>query len=266
MSVSSIPHAKRVRSQALKDTARATKRATRARSAMDRQLKGLLATKIRDTYDTGRTFTNITATYASCLTSVSSITTAPSGSGLIPVPGNDATMINHVRLKGFVNLPLYSEVVTIIGTRDSFVRFLLVWYHKPLLVADNAGTLPLVTEVLNTDDIHSFPIQEANNGGRFVILSDRLFNVGMNAMLNIAPYTAYNAGKTRHYFDYTVPINRMITYVQPPTATEQGGHYDSDVAYGRVSSGLLVLYTQVSRGGSSAAITVELKARLNFTG
>jgi len=266
MSVSSIPHAKRARSQAAKDAARATKRATRARSAMDRQIKGLLATKIRDTFDTSRTFTNITVSYVSCLTSISSITTAPSGSGLVVATGNDITLLNHVRLKGYLDLPMYQDTVTYIGTRDSYVRQLVVWYNKPLLIANNSGTLPAITEVLNTDEIHAFPIQDANNGGRFVILSDRLFNLGMNMSYANAPYTSFMSGKSRQYFDYTVPINRVMTYVQPPTVAEPGGHYDSDVAAGRVSTGLLVLYTQVSRGGSSTVINLETKARLNFTG
>jgi len=264
MSVSSIPHAKRARAIAIADRTRATKRATRLRLETAHQLRGLLATQRRYAFDVSRPISGINSNLSFCLTSSDISGTAVQTSGLLVTPGIDEVLINNVRVKGYIELPLYSAP-TIIGVRPTIIRQILVWFNKPLLVASSAGTLPDITEVLNNSTAAALPIQDPNNGGRFVILSDRRFDLGQNCVLSVPPYTYLGLGKPKHAFDYTITVNKRIKYVQPPTAAYPGGHYDSDIASGRVSTGLLVLYQLCSVSDAACYYNTQIYTRLNYT-
>lgn len=232
--------------------------------SLQRQVRALVASKKRDAADVTRNTATLTVTTISCLTSSADFTLAGSSTGLLDMDG-DECLINSIRIKGGLSNPA-SLVLDQVGITDTMVRFLVVWFNKPLLVASAAGTLPPITEVLVGDTIVSLPVTAAANGGRFVILSDRTFNIGTNAHQAVtAVGYARDSGRSRHVFDYTVKVDKRIKFAAPSAsgAATSGGHYDSDVAAGRVDRGLLVLYVQ-SAGSSSASVTMY--TRLNYTG
>jgi len=231
---------------------------------MNRQLKGLIAAKHRDAADVARNTAFLTGTKLSCLSSSTDFATAASGTGLLDTDG-DEVLVNSVRLAGFITNEA-SVLVNQANVADTLVRFLIVWFNKPLRVADASGTLPPISEVLMTDSLASLPVTSASNGGRFVIVSDRTFNMGINLHqdVNIGGY-ARSVGQTMQRFDYTVKIDKRIKFVaNASSGANAGGTYDSDVLVGRVSSGLLVLYTMTSFDGNGAAVIMN--TRLNYTG
>lgn len=232
--------------------------------SLDRQVKALIQSKKRDAADVTRTTAGQSSTTLACLTSSTNFATAASGTGLLDFDG-DQCMINSVRLKGFFSLPAVLDLDPV-GNFDTTVRKLVVWFYKPLLVASAAGTLPSITEVLVTDAIESLPVTAAANGGRFVILSDKKWNLGTNT------YQAATAvghsrctGKSSQFYDYTVDVAKQCKFAAPSVSGAGGGHYDSDVAAGRVDRGLLVCYTQVNVTGSLVP-TDTCVTRLNYTG
>jgi len=232
--------------------------------AMNRQLKGLIAAKHRDGADVARISVALTATRAACLTSSTAFDTAASGTGLLDMDGDEA-LINSVRLCGIIanNAGLVLNQINVV---DTLVRYLVVWFNKPLRVADANGTLPPITEVLMTDAISSLPVNAASNGGRFVILSDRLFNMGINLhQATTADGYVRNSGSSLQKYDYTVKVDKRVKFVANASAgASAGGTYDSDITAGRVSSGLLVLYIQTVYYGAGCDLSCH--TRLNYTG
>lgn len=238
---------------------------SRGRS-LESQVRALIAAKKRDAADVTRSTASLTATTISCLTSSTDFATAASGTGLLDMDG-DECQINSVRMKGRLDIPAVLDLDPA-GDFDAVVRKLVVWFNKPLLVASAAGTLPPITEVLVADTIESLPVTDAANGGRFVILSDRKWNLGNNTYQAVtAVGHARVSGKNNQFYDYTVNVNKRIKFVAPSVpgaAAGSGGHYDSDVNNGRVDRGLLVCYTQVSNNAQTVVDTMV--TRLNYTG
>lgn len=233
--------------------------------AMDRQIKALIAAKKRDAADVTRDEAPLATTTIACLTSSTDFATAASGTGLLDMDG-DECLINYVRLNGrFNNAAVLDE--NPLGNFDAIVRKIVVWFKKPLLVASAAGTLPPITEVLVTDQIDSMPVQSNANGGRFQILSDRQWNLGTNTHQSATTggSAAVTPGSNRFY-DYIVKVNKKVKFKSPSqSGGVGGGHYDSDVSGGQVSSGLLVLYTLISKPGP-ATPSDSSTTRLNYTG
>lgn len=238
------------------------------RTPMYKQLRGLLAAKTRDN-DTNRNVSAIAsgAVYSYCVTSSGPLGFAPSGTGLLDVDA-DEVLINSLRFRGVITHPAV-VVVDRTAAVDSMVRRLVVWYNKPLLVADSSGTLPPITEVLNAAGISALPVQNASNGGRFTILSDRTWNLGTNLLsANTAAGTHSVDGHNSKMYDYTVKVGRKVKFVTASSsgATTAGGHYDSDVTGGRVATGLLVVYTIPYSSPTGVLMYDQCTCRLNYTG
>jgi len=231
--------------------------------SLQRQVRALVAAKRRDAADVSRSAT-VTTTRISCLTSSTDFALAPSSSGLLDMDG-DECLLNNVRIKGGFAL-LGALQLDQANVSDSMTRVLVVWFNKPLLVADASGTLPPITEVLQSDSMVSLPVTNAANGGRFVVLSDRYWNHGIN-LHQAATAVGYvrDQGKSRIMFDYTVKIDKRVKFVTPSAsgASTSGGHYDSDITAGRIDKGLLVMYMQ--HVGTQAPV-LTMTTRLNYTG
>lgn len=232
---------------------------------LDAQVKALIAAKKRDAADVTRSSGGTGTTLISCLTSTTDFAVAPSGTGLIDMDG-DECRINSVRMKGELSIPAALDLDPV-GNKAVWVRKLVVWFYKPLLIASAAGTLPPITEVLISDAISSLPVTAAANGGRFVILSDKKWCLGDNTF-QAATALGHSrvSGRSSQFYDYFVKVGKMCKFAAPSASgASAGGHYDSDANPGRVDRGLLVCYTQVSvTGGQNVAITGF--TRLNYTG
>lgn len=233
---------------------------------LDQQVKALIASKKREAADVTRTVVGMTVTQMSCLTSSTDLSTAASGTGLLDCDC-DEVLINHVRLKGRLTVGAVLDLDPV-GNVDFYVRKLVVWFNKPLLVASAAGTLPPITEVLITDAIESMYVTAAANGGRFVVLSDRKWNMGTNTYQAVtAVGHARVSGRSQQFYDYIVKVNKKCKFVaSSASGSNAGGHYDSDVAAGRIDRGLLVVYTQVGTITGGQSLSDTNVTRLNYTG
>jgi len=232
--------------------------------SVDKQIRALIAAKKKDAQDVSRDRSAVTTTASTCLTSG----TGFSGTAMAGLLAADAdeVLINSVRLRGYHENPTSVDIDTT-GNRDTFVRQLIVWFYKPLRVADASATLPPITEVLVSDELHSLPVGSASNGGRFVILSDRMWNLGVNTVQNTVSSTGFNTGKSKQYFDYTIKVGKTVKFVQPSASPgTPGGHYDVNTLNGQVDRGLLVMYSQVFAGATLATVTTVQDTRLNYTG
>jgi len=235
--------------------------------SINKQIKALIAAKKKDAADVSLDNSAITATESACLTSFQGFTST-AYEGLLAADA-DEVLINSVRLKGYHAIPSVVDTNQL-NNLPTFVRYLLVWFYKPLLVASAAGTLPPITEVLVTDEIHSLPVSAASNAGRFVVLSDRMWNLGRNEMTVATTTGVPNWSPTNQtYFDYTVKVDKTVKFKSPALAgtyATQGGHYDSDSPQGQVDRGLLVLYQQVLLGNTLTVVNTVGDFRLNYTG
>jgi len=242
------------------------RRVTFSSPSLEKQVKALVAGNTKDTATVARNRTAYTTTQSTCLTSITGLSgTAAATTGQLECDGDQA-LINSVQFKGYHALPAQLDLNQT-DNYDTCVRHLLVWFYKPLLVASAAGTLPPITEVLETDSIHSMFINKAANGGRFLVISDKKWNLGTNTFqATTAAGFAVNNAPSRVYFDFTADVGKTIKFVSQPNATDPGGHYDSDTEAGRVSRGLLVLYQQVDRGFTGAVVNTVMNTRLNYTG
>lgn len=241
-----------------------SKKAARKGKSLVRQVKALIASKKKDAADVLRATvgTAANATTASCYTSSTDFATAASGTGLLDMDG-DECLINSVRIRNRLEVDSVSTADPA-GDSDILVRKLLVWYAKPLLVASAAGTLPPVTEVLVSDSIFSLKVTPAANGGRFQVLSDKTISLGMNIhSLTATQAYAVATGPNTKILDYTVKVNKMCKYAANGVSGTPSGHYDSDVANGRIDRGLLVMYTLYH---ARQAFTDNSYTRLNYTG
>jgi len=236
-------------------------------TAMVKQVKGLLAAKTRDAADVNLGITAYQQVLVPiCVTSSSGINAAPYGSGLLQTDA-DEVLLNSVRIRGLFSLP----AVLVLDPTAHFsakVRRLFVWFIKPLQVATAAGAnLPPLTEVLVATSIEGMHIADATNGGRFVVLSDRTWDLGANTFQSVlAEGSARVNGRIGIVYDYTVKIGRKTAFKAPSTpGAGAGGHYDSANATGQTSTGLLMMYTLYTCPNPTS-ITDTYTRRLNYTG
>lgn len=228
-----------------------------------KRVRALIQSHTKDTDGVDRNLDLVsTGTFSSCLTSGQDFLTAPEFSGLLALSA-DGCSINRIQFRGRLIL---HAAPNLLGA-DLFstqVRKLLVWFHKPLLAASDSAGLPPITEVLVSDTIQSLFVTESANAGRFEVLYDRVWDLGENS---ISPDgTLRLVGKSLQYYDVDISVDLPIDFVAPSTPGFLGGHYDSSVTSGRVSSGLLVLYTQVFAPTTSVKIYDACTTRINYTG
>lgn len=255
-------------------------RAVPLNNSLQRQVKSLLEGKRRDSPSVSYNLVMTSPTTATaaviasgCPTSTYGMTAttgfAPEGTGLIPCNA-DTALINSIRLKGSAHYLVNGLVAAQIdGIEPVRLRALLVWFNKPALQPDNAGTLPPLSEVLESNQVDGLEHVSSANSGRFTILSDRVFNIGKVA--NSAAGLVIDATlPLMHSFDYTIKVNKKQHYVSTAISGAAGGTYDIDVDEGLVDKGLPVLYLIMDPGKGTAAtevVTVHYRAqmRLNFT-
>jgi len=255
--------------EAFRSKASASKRAV-SRPSFVRQLKALVGSKKRDAptvlRDFGPSAGGAQATTISCLTSTTNFAVAPSGTGLLNMDG-DECYINSVQIRGQIDNGAIVDVDRG-GSTDTIIRNLVVWFNKPLILPSTGGTLPPISEVLEQDTPYSLVISDAINGGRFRILSDRSFKMGMNTMASAGAATyPIGTGQNIQIYDYTVKVNKSVKFKALGVSGTPSGHYDSDVPAGQVDAGLLILYSLYTTGditGSNVGHFVQ--TRLNYTG
>lgn len=234
--------------------------------SLQKQMRALVAAKKRDAADITRfNAANLAATTASCLTSSDLTASATSGSGILAMEG-DECHINHIHMKGYFSLPATLELDPS-GNTDVIVRRIVVWFNKPLYVADANGLLPPITEVLQSDSVNSMYVTDAANGGRFKVLSDRKWNLGQNTFQAVTAIGghALHSGRTYQTFDYKVKVGKRVKFVSPSNAAYPGGHYDSDYTAGRIDKGLIICYT-LAVNNTNCVPVHGLVTRLNYTG
>lgn len=232
---------------------------------LEKQVRALVASKRKETADVDRFAASWSATYSACMTSSTVLGTAASGTGLIDCDA-DEVLVNSIHLRGALLFPAILDLDPV-GDHNMIVRKIIVFFNKPLLVPSAAGTLPPITEVLQTDDVNSLYVTAAANGGRFTVLSDRLFDLGSNtyqAVTAVGHSRCY--GKNYYPFDYTVKVGKMMKFKAPSqSGSALGGHYDSDVPAGMVDRGLIVMYNLI-RTIAPAVCNEILATRVNYTG
>lgn len=240
-------------------------KATASPSLM-RQVKALIQSKKKDAADVTRTTANIGVTRISCLTSSTDFATAASGTGILDMDG-DSALINNVKIVGNLDSAAILDLDPA-SNNSPLVRKILVWFNKPLLVASAAGTLPPITEVLVTDSVLSMRVTDAANAGRFVVLWDQVWDMGSNTFqAATAVGHARVSGKNRHYINKTIKVNKQCHFAANGVSGAPSGHYDSDVAAGRIDKGLLCLYTLFSTNIAGGALVDDISTtRLNYTG
>lgn len=233
--------------------------------SLERQIRGLIASKRRDAADKQSVNTDSdAATTVDCLTSSTVYATAASGTGLLDCDA-DEVLINSITVRGQIKNNCVTDVDPT-GNRDVLMRKLYVWFYKPLTIASAAGTLPPVTEVLVEDEVWSLPVQKNANGGRFKILFDRTWNLGTNTVADATGGATCRYGRTQQIISYTIKVGMKCKFKAPSqSGTAPGGHYDSDVSAGQIDSGLLVCYTLTTPGTGQTSVMEEINTRLNYT-
>lgn len=225
-----------------------------------RKLNSLLKGHTKDGNLVQRVILNATSTVrVACLTSSDSFDTAPDGSGILSTTA-DQVMLNYVHLRGRATVGFFQALSGFADKVPCTYRVIVVYYKKPLLVADASGTLPPVTEVLRTASITSHYVADTDNSGRFEILYDKTTFLGM--YMQVAALAPAITGPLVHTIDVKVPINRKCRFHTPATSTAFGGHYDTGTD-GRVSEGLLCMYVLPKDGAGTMDFDVE--SVLNFT-
>lgn len=234
-------------------------------NAFLRQVKALVAGKRKDATDITRDTVPQTVTTLACLTSSTAFATAASGTGLLDMDGDEA-LINSVLISQRITNNTVEDA-TPVGHTDTIIRNLIVYFKKPLLVASAAGTLPPITEVLVTDDVMSLPVPDTQNSGRFQIMCDRKYNMGINSVAVAATGTDPQlSGTTTRINQFMCKIDKKCHFKAAGVSGTPSGHYDSDVSPGQVDAGLLVMYVLIYQAPGSGTLNVETDTRLNYTG
>jgi len=237
-------------------------------NSLERQVKALIAGKKRDAADVTRVFSQsgVNTSKSTCLTSTTDFGapgTAASGTGILDFDG-DSALINHIDIRGTVE-NTSQLLAAAAGSVPSRVRALLVWFYKPLQIPTAAGTLPPMTEVLVTDHIDSMQVTDAKNAGRFTVLFDRTYNLGVNTLGTAAASLDPRVNGTNIYtLDERIKIDKKISFKGNCASGTPAGHYDDDVSPGQIDRGLCVLYC-LSDADSGVVQSMNLFTRLNYT-
>ena len=212
------------------------------KARLNHLLKGQTKQTAIDLYMPDALIAVATDVYARCLTAPATVNVAPSANGVC-VGDEDESLINSFHLKGQYELVLKREINDLIGGSDSSlvgsrvgVRHLYVWWNRAPELASAAGTLPLITSILEPADsrgsyFNSHFLEKNVTDKRFTVLKD------------IKHYMSAGSGPMAITdIDEYIAINKVQKYKKPCTEAVPGGHYDSDVQNGQVTTGLPVLY------------------------
>jgi len=178
----------------------------------------------------------------------------------------DQVRIKHIELSGYYDLAPYSSAVANWPNLQPVkIRQIVVWYYKPSLPADGSGTLPDLDEVLEDDtNIESLIIRDSANAGRFRVLYDKIYDLGIN-VYDGATGCVTTPKNRRYTFDQKVIVNKTQHYKSPPGAY-LGGHYDSSSDVGQVTRGLPVVYFLSTASGVSGTMSTDIRYRTTYVG
>jgi len=233
---------------------------------LESKVRALVKGKTKDTVSVARSAT-LTTTTVSCLTSGTDFAVATNGTGLFSVNA-DEVMMNSLDLNEVIELQGLEDV-TPVGLTAAVVRTIIVYFYAAYLPASAAGTLPPITEVLETDAVASLVVPDTQKKGRFKILYDKTTTLGSNTVA-VAATGAYPriAGNNIHTLNTTLKLGLPCKFKAEANSdgSIEGGHYDSDEPGGQVSTGLLCMY-RVGKNHSTAGTTVvTCNTRINYTG
>lgn len=165
-------------------------------------------------------------------------------------PGNDSVQANYLD----VNAYLYNIAESVAAPRPPY-RLIVLWFNKPYKPATSGGSYS--TEATTTvaspfgvqamTDILGFKmiLAPSERETPFTVLADKFYTASTSAGMMVRE---------------RIQINRRIHFEQPPTATQNGGHYDADTDVGRISRGFLVAYWLGGAGQETPCYY-----RLNYT-
>jgi len=128
---------------------------------------------------------------------------------------------------------LLEPVAPAAGQTPVVVRTVVVWFYKPRAVLSN-GSLPPASEVFSIPyygasiGVDSPYVDQSDNAGRFVVLSDKTWNLGMSTIDAVAG--GCQSGKNRCDFEYKVMVNKLShggeqangTYLYSPYVVTRG--------------------------------------------
>lgn len=247
---------------------RKSARNTRAKGIV-KKLKALVKGKTKDSPDVDRTvgYAGSGTSTKHCLTSSTAADTAAGNTGLLTTD-SDQVRINYIHFKGVISNTCTVDT-DVTGSSDVLYRKMLVWFMKPKLDASAAGTLPPITEVLTADNIAALPVSATNNSGRFKVLMDKTYTLGLNqarAAVTTSAYPSHGGAPTMIPYDFKIKIGKDMKLTDHMTLLGGSGvgHFDSDINAGQVSGGLLVLYTQAYYGGTASLQDIQY-TRVNYT-
>lgn len=147
-------------------------------------------------------------------------------------------------------------------------RLIMVQFREPATLPSAGGTLPPVTEVLESADIDALFLSKDNNGNRFAVLEDREYNLGFlgggattfgdgNQMVSKGDFIDLKVGKVCH----------LSEAASDDTPT---GGFATGVPH--VNKGLIVCYLLGSGpaavygpGATQPGIQWASKTRVNYT-
>ncbi len=197
-----------------------------------------------------------------CLHSTTASATAAAGTGQL---GNiaDSAMLNFLEVRGHIAVRAVDAKVAA-TSYPGMVRLLIVRFKKAELQPDASGTLPPITEVLESDDWDAMPIASDVQNGRFTILSDR--NFSPSNWVAVQSTNEPNVPCASVAVNYRVKVNRQCDFVSTGVGgATTNGHYDSDTAFGQVNKGLLCMYAISNHSGGGFAPYGSISTRLQYT-
>jgi len=230
-------------------------------------VRGLIEGETKQTLHVTRTGMSSAGEFA-CIVSSDDTSWSPvatSTDGMI-VTDSERARFKFLEIKGYFDVAPLATTSAAGGLplNDPYVvRELLVWYYKPKHQPDAGGNGPstIASEVLISSAVESMTVSDADNSGRFKVLSDRVMNLGSNVYI-AASNTMKETSKQRFDFTRKIMIDKSQHYKAAPTDTNKGGHYDSDVDAGQVTRGLCVLYYIVT--GNAGTLTSVVTTRLTY--
>lgn len=240
--------------------ARSVKRAPAMKASLAKQVRQLVQGARKET-DQDISVADLFGTHSVSLTSNSVLApyaTSYSTTSLATkvLTDHDQLQIESVRIKGHYSI--YNNVAPNVPVT---IRQLLVWFKVPPTPPVSSGQLPLITDVLVSDDLDAMELPENVRKSRFSILSDKTYALGVKTAadsLMIGPYI-------RH-IDERIRVNKSMKFILAGQSG-QVGHYDSDSQTGQ-SKQLLILFV-LTEGGTDATLGVakcDLQTRLTYIG
>lgn len=179
-----------------------------------------------------------------------------SGAGLL-VTDNDSARILHTELNfEYMLKPLgVTTGANLEAQQPVRIRRRVVWWYKYSMSGSDLPAIEDQDTGLTDDEMINLPLDDSANAGKFVVLSDRVFNLGVNQYsTGTGANTSYQSGPNYIHSQEKVIVNKTTHFLGIPTSTDPGGE-SGVVGSGTVTRGLLVCYHTIP--GSQASGTTR---------